>query len=510
MGIPTAQLAGNWFWIGPSFLRNRRMTLGQQMNIGMNFGRIASEIPNHEAVIAADITLTYGKLWRIVRGFATRMQGLGIDRNSTVAIHSTDMIACIASVLAASLLGARHVSLERRLIDDGVVMPTHILRSPEVRPFRDLTYHTMDASWPQAASPEQDGPEFPGYGNADDPWWVVHTSGTTGKPKYMNISQRAVYGRSMAVQADFKRLHTRLCSLFPCNTRPFIARANAALLNACTIIDTTDIAFMQAHHVNLLCGAPRTAVEWLAGRTVSPPIPVIQVSGAKLSDADAALLLQSFGTVEDVYGSSETSKSFVNVKTLSQGQVATRGQRLDSEIQIIGMDGAPCTGPGLEGTVRIRNGYMASAYIAEPQATEKAFRDGWFYPGDLGWWGPAGELVVGGRLDEIINLGGVKVDPAAVDEVLCSVEGITSAASFRDPADVIPPRLMAMVTVSNPAEADKCVAAAHLACRERLATFIVPQMIFVVPSIPMTSDGAPRRTECQLLAQNLIKKLNQG
>jgi acyl-CoA synthetase (AMP-forming)/AMP-acid ligase II len=486
------------------------MTAGQQMNIGMNFSRVAKANPNHEAIVAADITLTYGKLWRIVRGFATRMRELGIDRSSTVAVHSRDMIACVASMLAASLLGARYASLEARLIGDGVVVPTHILRSPDVSPFRDLAYHVMDASWPQAASPEEDSSEFPGYGDADDPWWVVHASGTTGKPKYLNISQRAVFGRSMAVQADFKPLHTRVCSLFPCDTRPFIARANAALLNACTIIDTIDIAFMRAQCVNLVCGAPRTVMERLAGRIIAPHMPLIQVSGAKLSDADAAALLRSFDTVEDVYGSSETSKSFVNIKSLSQGRVVTRGQHLDSEVQIIDIHGVPCPKPGLEGTVRIRNGYMASAYIAEPQATERAFRDGWFYPGDLGWWGATGELVIGGRFDEIINLGGAKVDPAAVDEVLCSVEGITSAASFRDPAGVIPPRLMAMVTVSDLAEADKCIAAAHLACRERLAAFIVPQMIFVVPSIPMTSDGAPRRTECQRLAHELIKKVNRS
>ena len=491
------------------------MTFGQQVNIGMNFARVANANPNHEAIIAADITLTYAKLWRIVQGFATRMRELGVDRSSTVAVHSRDMIACVASMLAASLLGARYVFLEARLIGDGVVIPSHILRSPDVAPFRDVAYHVMDASWPQAASSDQDSSDFPGYGDADDPWWVVHTSGTTGTPKYLNISQRAVYGRSMAVQADFKPLHTRVCSLFPCNTRPFIARANAALLNACTIIDTIDIAFMQAQGVNLVCGAPRTAMEWLAGRTIAPHMPLIQVSGAKLSDADAAELLQSFETVEDVYGSSETSKSFVNVKTMSQGRVVTRGQPLDSEVQIIDAEGESCTVPGSQGTVRIRNGYMASAYIAEPEATEKAFRDGWFYPGDLGGWGRAGELVISGRLDEIINLGGEKVDPSTVDEVLCSVRGITGAASFRDPrVGLIPPRLLAMVTVSDLAEAKKCVADAHLACRERLAASMVPQMIFVVPSIPMTSDGEPRRTECQLLAQELIKKcrsrLNQS
>ncbi len=73
-------------------------------------------------------------------------------------------------------------------------------------------------------------------------------------------------------------------------------------------------------------------------------MPLIQVSGAKLSDANAAVLLRSFDTVEDVYGSSETSKSFVNVKTLNQGRIVTRGQPLDSEVQIIDADGEPCTG----------------------------------------------------------------------------------------------------------------------------------------------------------------------
>ena len=487
------------------------MTVGQEMNIGMNFARVANANPDHEAIVAADIRLTYGKLWRIVRGFATRMRELGIDRSSTVAVHSRDMIACVASMLAASLLGARYVSLEARLVGDGVVMPTHILRSPEVSPFRDLTYHMMDASWPQAGSPDLDGSEFPGYGDADDPWWVVHTSGTTGKPKYLNISQRAVFGRSMAVQADFKPLHTRVCSLFPCNTRPFIARANAALLNACTIIDTIDIAFMQAQGVNLVCGAPRTAMEWLAGRTIAPKMPLIQVSGAKLSDADAAVLLQSFDTVEDVYGSSETSKSFVNVMTLNQGRIVTRGQHLDSEVQIIDADGGPLH------SSRIRKELSGSATGIWPQATSPNLKQlkrpsvmAGFTPGIRDGGERRASLVIGGRFDEIINLGGEKVDPAAVDEVLCSVHGITAAASFRDLGDVIPPRLMAMVTVSDLAEADKCVAAAHLACRERLADFMVPQMIFVVPSIPMTSDGAPRRTECQLLAQDTHKKGKSG
>ncbi len=479
------------------------MTSTQPTNIARCFARVAHQHADHNAIVATDITLSYAKLWRIVRGFATRMQEIGIGRDSLVAVHSRDMIACVASMMATSLLGAGHASFDRRLLGGGTVQATHILRSPDVQPHPDVNYHLMDATWPQAAAPDpsSDGSEFAGYGQAEDPWWFVQTSGTTGEPKYLSLSQRDVYHRSIAVREDFQPLQTRFSSLFACNTRPFLARANAALLNACTIVDTVDFAYMEARGVNLVCGAPRTAMEWLGGRSISPKIAVLQVSGAKVSDADAAFLLQSFDTVEDVYGASETSKSFVNVKTLAGGELSTRGKPLDSELQIVGDDGVPITAPGAAGTVRIRNNYMASAYIGAPVANQRAFRDGWFHPGDMASWGPDGELVVTGRLDEVINLGGVKINLADIDEVLCSVSGITAAAAFPDPSKTNPPGLMAMVTVSSVAEADKCVSAAHSACRDKLGALSAPNMILVVPSIPTTGDGAPRRRECQRLVQ---------
>ena len=175
-------------------------------------------------------------------------------------------------------------------------------------------------------------------------------------------------------------------------------------------------------------------------------------------------------------------------------------------MQIIGDNGLAVTAAGAMGTVRIRNKYMASGYIEAPVATQRAFRDGWFHPGDIACWGPAGELVIAGRQDEIVNLGGVKVNLADVDEVLRSVQGIVMAASFRDPTEPNPPALMAMVKIANPAEAEKCVSAAHSVCRERFGRFVAPRAILVVPSIPLTGDGAPRRAECVRLAQALLAR----
>ena len=484
------------------------MTANRDINIARHFAQLANRKPDHAAIIAADITLSYSKLWRIVRGFATRMQDIGITREAVVAIHSDDMIACLASMMATSLLGARFVSFDKLLLDHGPIVPTHFLRSPDAQPHPGVSYHMVDSGWPQAARPNpvSDGSEFEGHSNADDPWWLVHTSGTTGAPKYLCLSQRDVYLRSQAVKADFKAFETRFCCLFPCNSRPFLARANAALINASSIVDSVDVDFMRSAGVNSLYGAPRTTKEWLGTRRISPKMPLLQVGGAKLSDADAKMLLESFEQVEEIYGASETNKSFVNVKSLVNGQLNTTGKPLDSEVQIIAADGSAITAIGSQGAVRVRNSYLASHYIGDARATEKAFRGGWFYPGDRACWGPSRELVISGRVDEIINLGGVKVDPTAIDETLCSVEGIAEAVVFRDPTEPTPPRLVAMVTLGEPANVDQCVAAAHLACKERFGEIIAPRYIIVVEQIPITLDGLPRRAECERLAKFYLEK----
>ena len=487
------------------------MTASQEFNIGRSFARVAKSNPELEAVVAADLRLTYAKLWRITCGFAVKMQELSIDRTSTVAVHTTDMIVSLATMLAASLLGARYVALERRLYADNIVAPTHCIRSPEVQPFSGIDYMMIGADWALAAPAEivSDECSLPGYADSSDPWWILHTSGTTGRPKYLIISQKTVYDRSLAVRKDFVPAVTRFCPIFPCFSRPFFVRATAALLNGCTIIDSIEVSFILAQRTNLVCGSPRATLEWLGGRTISPRIPVLQVSGNKLSDAGATELLRSFEVVEDVYGSSETNKSFVNEKRLDGERLITVGRPQDSDVEIVGDDGKPCS-TGENGMVRIRNGYMANAYIAEPAASARAFRDGWFYPGDIGYWGNSGELVVNGRVDDLINLGGVKIDPLEVEAALKSADGISAAAVFADPVELTPPRLVAMITLSKGSSPDVCVAQAHSRCTENLGDARTPHIIYVVPQIPMNIDDTPNRSECRIMAKTFARPTIQA
>jgi acyl-CoA synthetase (AMP-forming)/AMP-acid ligase II len=87
--------------------------------------------------------------------------------------------------------------------------------------------------------------------------------------------------------------------------------------------------------------------------------------------------------------------------------------------------------PVTEGHVRIRADYIASEYVGDPEATARHFRDGWFYPGDLGVFSPQGLLVITGRTIDLFNFGGVKIAPIILEEVALACPGVTDTGACK-------------------------------------------------------------------------------
>jgi acyl-CoA synthetase (AMP-forming)/AMP-acid ligase II len=73
---------------------------------------------------------------------------------------------------------------------------------------------------------------------------------------------------------------------------------------------------------------------------------------------------------------------------------------------------------------------MPNHFLSDPIATSNSFKDGYFYPGDLGLINEKGRLVLAGRRDELLNLGGVKANPESLEEIALTVEGVLEAAAF--------------------------------------------------------------------------------
>jgi acyl-CoA synthetase (AMP-forming)/AMP-acid ligase II len=87
-------------------------------------------------------------------------------------------------------------------------------------------------------------------------------------------------------------------------------------------------------------------------------------------------------------------------------------------------------GGGREGRVRIRGPYNAAGYVGDPETSATAFRDGWFYPGDIGSLTAQNLLVIATREKSLMNLGGDKIKPELIEDVLISFAQVEQAAVF--------------------------------------------------------------------------------
>jgi acyl-CoA synthetase (AMP-forming)/AMP-acid ligase II len=412
----------------------------------------------------------------------------------------------VASIFALSALGAQYMVVDRDFIVGGRKGITHYLRSPERKGVPGLPYTVMDASWsPKVKATEPQDIARPGFADPADTCWILGSSGTTGRPKFVSIDQATVWKRLAVVRSDFVPGKTRVLLLFGCNTRPFGIRAVAALLSGCSIIDSHDLPFLYRHGVNLVCGSPAQLPEWLKGRTLSPRIERLQVSGARLDDALVDSLLHSFDQVEDVYGSSETIVAYVTARRRTSDGIRRSGRMVAAEVEIVDDAGLPVA-KGAAGAVRIRNGHMATGYDDLPDETARRFRGGWFYPGDLATWNADGTLNVLGRSDDVVNLGGRKINLGDLDASLRASGAAVQACSFVDPFSNGVDRLAAVLQLRPGSETGPAVRASWEACAKVFGTDIAPATILVVDAMDMTQDGVPRRKLCRAsFAQTLAQ-----
>lgn len=154
-------------------------------------------------------------------------------------------------------------------------------------------------------------------------------------------------------------------------------------------------------------------------------------------------------------------------------------------------DGRPLDGVRVrisDGTIHLAGPVLASGYRLDPAATAEAFADGWFRTTDIGELRPDGTLDVLGRADFVINTGGVKVAPAAVEDVLTTQPGVAEACVVDLPSEEWGQLVAAVVVPADPANPPE-VSALRAAVRDRLGGPAVPKIVRFADHLPLRGPG---------------------
>lgn len=204
--------------------------------------------------------------------------------------------------------------------------------------------------------------------------------------------------------------------------------------------------------------------------------------------------------VLDGYGTTESGG--VARATVRHRRPGSVGKSIGTEIAIHNETGiAP---PGKAGEILIRGANVTAGYLDDEEANRRAFSNGWFRTGDMGYLDEDGYLFITGRLKEMINRGGQKILPQQVEAVLKAFPGVEEAAVFGVEHRTLGEEVAAAVVVREEPPTEEALRA-YAACH--LAPYKVPHRILFVDALPRNAMGKPlRKSLAQMVHQRDLEE----
>lgn len=349
-------------------------------------------------------------------------------------------------------------------------------------------------------------PVHSGYAEADDVALVLHTSGTTSRPKIVPLTHRNILTSAHNIRTTLQLTEADRCLnvmvLF--HIHGLMAALMASLAAGGSVVCTPGFlaprffewladfrptwytAVPTIHQAVLARAAENRAV------TDEVQLRFVRSSSSSLAPSVMAELEETFhAPVIEAYGMTEASHQMTsNPLPPAERKPGTVGRPAGPQVAIMHESENMLLPPGERGEIVIRGANVTEGYASNPEANAKAFTDGWFRTGDQGFFDGDGYLTISGRLKEIINRGGEKILPREIDEVLLEHPAVAQAVAFGIPNPVLGEEVGAAVVLC-----EEGVSAGELRrfVADRLAFFKVPHQLLIVDAIPKGATGKLQR-----------------
>ena len=476
----------------------------------------------HPAIRVPDgPTVTYDSLRHQVNSLAEQLQGRGIGRGDRVAIvlpNGIEAIVCflaVSSVATAAPLNSAYKEDEfrfyledtnaRALItppgggeDARTAAPAGALQLVAGLEADGRVVLTGPAG---GATPSGVGPAGP-----DDVALVLHTSGTTSRPKRVPLAHRnlAVSVCNVAETYQLTSKDVSLCVMPLFHVHGLVASTLATLFTGGTVLVPPRFNALNFWQVAEACGATwysavpsihQALLTRAKSRETGRPGPgsrmrFIRSCSSALPPNTMLEMEEQFGVpVLEAYGMTEAAHQMAS-NPLPEGKRVPGSVGVGTGVDIGIMDDGGALQPvGSRGEVVIRGPNVIQGYEDNPEANATSFTAGWFRTGDEGVLDSEGYLKLVGRLKELINRSGEKIAPQEIDEVLLAHPAVAEAVAFGVPNSTHGEEPSAAVVLGSKATQAELVA--H--CRAYLAAFKCPRVIHIVDAIPRTATGKVQR-----------------
>jgi acyl-CoA synthetase (AMP-forming)/AMP-acid ligase II len=460
----------------------------------------------HPAIVADGRVVTYGDLRDRVWRAAAGLRRIGVASGDVVGVGLADTAEHLLMMLAVARLGAVLLPIDWRWTpgEQGRVAEffgaTRAVMEPGAA-LDNVPVLAAGADW-WASLPPADDAVFDG--SDDPPFLISLSSGTTGRPRGPRISHSQMQARflNQYLTLTFTSHDRYLCAtpLYFGGGRTFcLSYLNAGatvVLKPPPFEPPAMVAALREHRITTTFMVPTMLRRLLdlagdAGPPLLADLRVLLSSGAPLSaDERRAIRARLCPNFMEYYASTEGGGVTVLLPRDQDARPDSVGRPVFCvDVEIVDEQHRPLP-VGEVGAIRYRGPGCAEGFYRDPEASLEAFRDGWFYPGDLGCIDAEGFLFLRGRRKDMIIRGGINIYPLEIEQVLAQHPAVVEAAVVGWPASDMGEEVAAFVVVRATVTADALIE--H--CRERLAPYKLPKRIEVIEALPRNSSGKVVKT----------------
>lgn len=472
----------------------------------------AGKFSSRTAIVEGGLSVTYSDLARMARGFSSFLSARGIGKGDRVAIFLPNSVEFAAAVFGVSLSGAVSVPVNSSLKTDevgfylehsgaGLLVTGDELMGTALEASSGRGVEAVSIKGDKAAWKFRGGHagEAPGPSGPEDEAIYLYSTGSTGEPKRV---ARSHYNLSALADNHTETVgwteEDRILFVVPISHTYGFGNFISAVKSGAAVVVSGEfnrngvLDLLERERITVFPAVP-VMVDVLSKTHADRPrdlssLKLVISAGAPLGEHAFLKFHERFSVYpRQLYGSTETG--VISINLCPENEIAERFNSVGRPVKnvvvkTVGEDGREL-GAGETGELAVRSPSMAAGYFGLPEETARVFRDGYYFTGDLGMVDEEGYIYIKGRKKLLINIGGFKVDPGEVENLLSQHPDISEAAVFGITDGRGSERVKAVIVAGRPMDVKDVIGY----CRERMAGYKVPAVVEFRRELPRSPSG---------------------
>ena len=505
----------------------------EYITVGGLLRRTTALFPNRMAVIDREIKLTYREFDELTDRYATALLRQGVGRGDHVAMFGEAEAEVLALFFAIQRIGAVAVMVNTALVrtDLETVLrlgdPKLICIGASYQKDRDLAAdvnalgslptvtegvftigRTASAVYPPLRAEKQADENALAAAEkqvrCEDTAVIIFTSGSTGLPKPVMTSHFSRVNGGIQQANDFAATYEDVfcvaVPMFHCFTISTNIMASTAVGGCICLPDnrhtSSILRAIQQHRCTVLHAVPSMYRAIMARKDFADydigSLRVGIIGGASYPPNDFVRIEEGFGmTLASSLGQTESTAGLTvcSLDDSLEKRSTTIGHFMNHvEGKIADLETGEALAPGKVGEICIKGYLVMQGYYHQPEQTAKAIdADGWLHTGDLGELDEDGDIILRGRIKELINRGGEKISPVEVENEICALPQVDTCRMIPVPDVHYGEEACACVVLHENMSVSEEEIRSHL--REQVAAYKIPKYILFFDRLPLNGTG---------------------